>query len=175
MRPFFIGRFQPFHFGHYNVVRWLVEQYGNLVLAIGSAQAGLEPDNPFTVGERIEMVYRSLADLHGRVKICSVPDTEGKPSIWHAYVRQWCPPFDVAFTGDQYTAHCLKMGGIEVREPPSFSRDIYTGTYIRKLMAEDSPEWKSRVPVPVVEFIYEIDGVSRVRNLLNKRREKNHI
>ncbi len=166
MRPLFIGRFQPFHLGHYNVARWLVEQYGDLVLAVGSAQAGMTPENPFTVGERIEMIYRALQDLRSHVKICSVPDTEGRPAIWHSYVKQWCPPFDVAYTGEQYTAHCLRLGGIKVVEPPIFNRDIYMGTHIRMLMAEGSSEWRSRVPQPVAEFIDEIDGVSRVRSLL---------
>ena len=36
-RGFFIGRFQPFHNGHHNVVETIAEEVDELVLGIGSA------------------------------------------------------------------------------------------------------------------------------------------
>ena len=46
-----LGRFQPFHMGHQYLVKSAfnhVEEGDKLVLAIGSKQAGWEPNNPWT-------------------------------------------------------------------------------------------------------------------------------
>ncbi|MGY8699313.1 MAG: adenylyltransferase/cytidyltransferase family protein, partial [Candidatus Poseidoniales archaeon] len=46
-----LGRFQPFHMGHEYLVKSALEHLevgDQLVVAIGSKQAGWEPDNPWT-------------------------------------------------------------------------------------------------------------------------------
>ena len=45
-----LGRFQPFHLGHAALVKATIEHAdgGEVVVAIGSAQAGWEANNPWT-------------------------------------------------------------------------------------------------------------------------------
>ena len=49
-RALFVGRFQPFHYGHLHAVRTILEEAEELVIVVGSAQMSHEPDNPFTAG-----------------------------------------------------------------------------------------------------------------------------
>ncbi|MBI5051569.1 adenylyltransferase/cytidyltransferase family protein [Candidatus Micrarchaeota archaeon] len=52
----FVGRFQPFHLGHYKVVKRLLKDYEEVIILIGSSEADFVYDwnNPMSVGERIE-------------------------------------------------------------------------------------------------------------------------
>jgi nicotinamide-nucleotide adenylyltransferase len=59
-RGLFIGRFQPFHLGHLATVKFALKNVEELVIIIGSAQKSHELRNPFTAGERIQMIKDSL-------------------------------------------------------------------------------------------------------------------
>ena len=61
-RGLFVGRFQPFHNGHLEAVKSILRECDEAVIAVGSSQKSHEPDNLFTVGERIEMIYESLKE-----------------------------------------------------------------------------------------------------------------
>ncbi len=51
-----LGRFQPVHKGHMEVLLKCVGECGHLIVGIGSAQSSHLPDNPFTAGERYLML-----------------------------------------------------------------------------------------------------------------------
>jgi len=59
-RALFVGRFQPFHNGHLHAVKSILGDADELVVVVGSAQMSHEPDNPFTAGERLEMIKYAL-------------------------------------------------------------------------------------------------------------------
>ena len=60
----YIGRFQPFHFGHLSVVKKIIEKGEFLIIGIGSAEDNFLPENPFTASERWEMITLAL-DFEG--------------------------------------------------------------------------------------------------------------
>lgn len=168
MRGCFIGRFQPFHLGHLKAIEWILDNKCNeLVIAIGSANIAFTFKNPFTIGERIEMIVRVFKSLNliNKVYICTVPDTYGEHSIWYSYLKHWCPKFDIVFTNDEFTKLCLEYGGFKVENTPFFDREKYSGTYIRKLIAQGIEDWKNLVHQEVVNFIEEVNGVERIRKL----------
>ena len=59
-RALFVGRFQPFHHGHLHAIKLILEEADDMVIVVGSAQMSHELDNPFTAGERIEMIQAAL-------------------------------------------------------------------------------------------------------------------
>jgi len=59
-RGFLIGRFQPFHNGHVQLVEKIATEVDELVIGIGSAGDSHSERNPFTAGERIRMVTDAL-------------------------------------------------------------------------------------------------------------------
>ena len=54
--------------------------------------------------------------------------------------------------------------GYEVKNIPFFDREQYVSTIIREKMLQDD-SWTELVPKSVAEFINEIDGVNRLRDL----------
>lgn len=52
----FLGRFQPFHRGHQEVIDRALELAHNVVIGIGSANLSRSIKNPWTAEERIEMI-----------------------------------------------------------------------------------------------------------------------
>ena len=72
-RALFVGRFQPFHNGHIHAIGEILEESDELIIVVGSAQMSHEPDNPFTAGERLEMIR--LADRRGITRQCLTTGT----------------------------------------------------------------------------------------------------
>jgi len=84
----FIGRFEPFHNGHLEVVRRGLAEASRLLIVIGSDGAARRADFlPFTTSERREMILASLPrEDHHRVVFKGVPDL-GDIIAWADRVR----------------------------------------------------------------------------------------
>jgi len=57
-----MGRFQPFHLGHLDLVRQILKECDEVVIAITSSQFNYLETDPFTAGERIEMIHSSISE-----------------------------------------------------------------------------------------------------------------
>lgn len=159
-----IGRFQPLHNGHMDVIRKCAEESENLTIGIGSAQYSHEYENPFTAGERYLMIDEVMKD-EGISNYCIVPIEDlNRYSLWVAQVVSMSPPFSIVYTNNSLTRRLFIESGYEVRDSPLYNREIYSGTSVRKKMIEGD-EWRSLVPKKTAEIIDEIDGVNRLREI----------
>lgn len=52
----FCGRFQPFHAGHYHVVKESLSRSSNIILVLGSHMSPRTSKNPFSTQERIDII-----------------------------------------------------------------------------------------------------------------------
>ncbi len=85
----YIGRFQPFHDGHLQVVRSALAQGRVLVILLGSAGLPRSTRNPWSAAERGEMVLASLSDAERpRVSLQPLEDTLYDDAAWLAGVRR---------------------------------------------------------------------------------------
>lgn len=163
-RAVLIGRFQPFHLGHLSAVREMLSEFDEAIIAIGSSQFSHTFDNPFTAGERIEMIRLALAedgqDL-SRLITVTVPDI-GEHRLWVSRLVSMCPRFQVAYTNNPFVKLLLIEQGIETREARLLNREVLSATRIRFLMAEGS-DWRHYLPKSVAEYIENINGVERVK------------
>lgn len=166
-RALFIGRFQPFHLGHLEAVKWILEREEELIIGIGSAQYSYLPKNPFTAGERLLMVRDSLRDenLLNRTIITLIPDTDSVHSLWPAYVEIASPPFRRVYSNDPLTQILLRNRGYEVIEVPLSRREQLSGTNIRNLMARGDGTWRKLVPEATVRVLELIRGEERVKDI----------
>ncbi len=162
-RGFFIGRFQPFHDGHRQVVEGIAEEVDELVVGIGSAGESHTVDDPFTGGERIMMITKTIFERDLDLVTYTVPieDIE-RNSVWVSHVRSLSPRFDVAYANNPLVIRLFDEAGIDVERVPMFDRDALQGSEIRRRMIAGEP-WESLVPDPVVEVIAEIDGRERLQ------------
>ncbi len=166
-RALFIGRFQPFHLGHLHALMYILSKSREVVIGIGSSQEAYTPKNPFSAGERYEMIRLVLKrrNLLDRCMIVYIPDSGGRHLNWGQIVKQHVPHgIDIAYSNDPITVKLLEEAGFKVRNIPFKNRRVLNATYIRTLMAKGL-KWEKYVPEEVASYIKAIHGVERVRIL----------
>ena len=163
MRGFYIGRFQPYHDGHHHMVEAIADQVDELVLGIGSAGDSHTRRNPFTAGERVMMITKSLAEFDLPTYVVPIEDLD-RNSVWVSHVQSMSPAFDVAFSNNPLVIRLFEEAGVEVRQSPMFRREVLEGSELRERMVDGEP-WESLVPDPAAAVIEEIDGVERIQQV----------
>ncbi|MEK6982514.1 MAG: nicotinamide-nucleotide adenylyltransferase [Candidatus Micrarchaeota archaeon] len=168
-RALFIGRFQPFHNGHLNVIKTLLENHKEVVVVIGSAQEENTAENPFSAAVRLEMIKScfSKSDL-ARLVIIQINDIKDNHK-WVEHVLKHTPKFDIPRSGVPISSHnrsndyvvysnnelvrelFLKEGFI-VQATRIFDREVHAGEEIRKLILSNG-NWERFVPESVEKII----------------------
>ncbi len=166
-RGLYVGRFQPFHLGHLESIKTVLKEVDEAVVAIGSAQYSHNVTNPFTAGERLVMIHRALKEAGidpARVWIVPVPDVH-LHMLWVAALEGYTPRFNIVFSNEPLTRRLFIEAGYKVKHIKFFEREDYNSTLVREKMLRDD-SWTALVPKSVAEFIKEIDGVNRLRDLV---------
>jgi len=143
-----------------------LERVDELVVVIGSAQYSHNCHNPFTAGERLVMVQSALLECGvdvGKVWIVPVPDVH-LHMLWVSAVEGYTPRFETVYSNEPLTRRLFMEAGYPVERIPYFDREAYSSTLIRDKMLNNQ-DWAALVPKSVWEFILEIDGVNRIRDL----------
>jgi nicotinamide-nucleotide adenylyltransferase len=170
-RGLYVGRFQPFHLGHLGAIKAALKEVDELVIVIGSAQYSHKLNNPFTAGERLVMIRNALQEAkvnNSKLWIVPVPDVH-LHMIWVSALEGYTPKFNVVFSNEALTRRLFTEAGYEVRNIAFFDRKIYMSTLIREKMV-NGESWRELVPESVANFINEIDGVNRLRDLAQSDR-----
>ena len=165
-RGLFVGRFQPVHNGHLEVIKRIVKDVDELVIIVGSSQYSHRLDNPFTAGERITMIRRALEEEGIQLPrnwIIPVPDVH-QHALWVSQIVGYSPKFDVVYANEPLTHRLFTEAGFKVEPMPFIKREFYSATEIRKRMLTGE-DWEKLVPAGVAKFIKEIDGDVRLRDL----------
>jgi nicotinamide-nucleotide adenylyltransferase len=165
-RGLYVGRFQPFHLGHRDAIKYVLNEVDELAIVIGSAQYSHNTNNPFTAGERLFMVRQALREAgveDSKLWIVPVPDVH-LHMLWVSAVEGYTPKFNALFSNEPLTKRLFMEAGYEVKTIPLFERKVYMSTVVREKMIKDD-SWIALVPKSVADFILEIDGVNRLREL----------
>jgi nicotinamide-nucleotide adenylyltransferase len=164
MKALFIGRFQPFHNGHLQVIQSIAATYDEIIIGIGSAQYSHTLENPFTAEERKQMIQETLTVYHiHNYSIIEIPDINNLKK-WVTYVSSRIPSFNVVISNSELTQQLFSEKGYLVKGTPSFDRTHLSGYEIRKRIKENNP-WESFVPQPVIHIIKKINGVKRIQSI----------
>jgi len=160
-----IGRFQPFHNGHLEVIKLIAQECDYMIVGIGSAQSSHTFENPFTAGERHLMISRALREV-GLNNCHLVPIVDiNRYAVWVAHVVSLVPPFQVVYTNNSLTRRLFEEAGDQGRAAPMFNRETYSGTEIRRRMVAGE-RWEHLVPKGTSDVIREVGGVERLRDLM---------
>jgi nicotinamide-nucleotide adenylyltransferase len=169
MRGLLVGRMQPVHEGHLEVIKGILNEVNEVIIGIGSAQLSHTLKDPFTAGERIMMLTKALTENEisaSRYYIIPIQDITCN-SVWVAHVEMLTPPFNYVYSGNPLVQRLFLERGYHVKEPPLFNREIYSGTEVRRRMLARE-DWESLVPNSVLGVIKEIEGTSRLKHLSKK-------
>jgi nicotinamide-nucleotide adenylyltransferase len=153
----FVGRFQPFHYGHLSAVKFALKQVRTLYIIVGSSQKSHEPRNPFTAGERIVMIRNSLRDERidpSRYLILPIPDAVGH-AVWTASIDQVVMKYDVVMSNDPLTLQLFREKGVAVIEAPLKDRSQFSATEVRRRISSGE-NWEELVPAAVRKIIKEL-------------------
>ncbi len=169
MRALFYWKFQPFDRGHVSIALWALREEGfdELVFLVGMASESYTRRNPFTAGERIEMIRLSMRDSGislDRVITATIPSLETNIGLAN-YVLSYVPRVDALVTGNPQLARIFRDYGLNVVRPPSFNRKEWRGERIRRLMALGDPAWRSTVTPSTADYLESIGAPERLRDL----------
>lgn len=161
-----MGRFQPFHLGHLEAVKYILGKVDELVIVVGSAHSSHTLENPFTAGERIAMVRLALREAKidaNRYTVLPLPDAEFH-KVWVAHLLSQTPSFDVVFTNEPLTGRLLKEAGMRVEKIPMFNRTSYSATGVRKRILGGG-NWQELLPKSVASYVEQIKGEERMKEI----------
>ncbi|VVB90648.1 Nicotinamide-nucleotide adenylyltransferase [uncultured archaeon] len=168
-RGLYLGRFQPYHLGHHEVLKQIAKEVDEIIIGIGSAQKSHEIENPFTAGERVLMVSSALEEFNIKHYVIPIEDIQ-RNSLWVSHVNSMVPPYEIAYTNNPLVIELLSEAGIRVKQSPLFKRNNYSGTEIRRRMLAGD-KWEHFIPEKVVAIIKEIDGVNRLKTIAQSDQE----
>jgi bifunctional NMN adenylyltransferase/nudix hydrolase len=85
----YIGRFQPFHVGHFRTLKLALDQAESVILVLGSHRVASDIKNPWSSQERIEMIRACFSpeDLE-RIYFLPIRDWLYSDNLWLAAVQQ---------------------------------------------------------------------------------------
>lgn len=150
MKVGFLGRFQPFHLGHYNVVDEEKDNYDDFTVIVGSPERSRTERNPLNFEERKNLIKACFPE----VKIIGIGDTEENPQESDpetAANQEWAEEFekkgfDVVISGNDKVKEIIeKHADILVERPEMFSEKIYSGTEVRRRI-NSGEEWRYLTP-----------------------------
>ena len=159
-----MGRFQPFHLGHLELVKQILSECDEIIIALTGSQFNYILKDPFTSGERIEMIHQSLKNEGIDLSRCFIIGIENQFNVatWPSYLKSSLPEFHKVYSGNDYVEMLLSDFGYEVVPPKFYDRQKFNATRIRNMIAKDE-EWQSLVPKAVAEKIKKINGVNRIK------------
>jgi len=166
MRGLMMGRFQPFHLGHLELVKQILNECDEVIIALTGSQFNYIEKDPFTSGERIEMIHQALKENDVDLNRCYIVAVENQFNIatWAGYLKSTLPNFEKVYSGNDYVAMLLADSGYEVVSPNFYEREKFNATKIRKMIANDN-DWEQFVPSAVSKIIKKINGVVRIKTI----------
>lgn len=146
----FIGRFQPFHNAHLEVIKDILKKHDGIIIAIGSSQEKRTAENPFSFKERKDMINAVMkANKISAYKIVAIPDVYNDLK-WVALIEKKVKRFDILYTGNPWTIRCFRRYGKQVRRIRLIKG--INSTIIRNKM-KAGKVWKHLVPKEVYGHI----------------------
>lgn len=149
----YLGRFQPLHIGHTNIIDEMLKTCETVFIAVGSAQESGTERNPLSFEFRKFLIYETYKKYLDRVVVLPIFDREtySDDPTWGDYLLRkvygWCrlTP-DVIYEGEEdvrtdwynnYNIPVIKVprtifqtSGSEIRNAILEGRDLYARIYI---------------------------------------------
>jgi len=173
-RGLYIGRFQPLHKGHFHSLKWCCERTDELIIAVGSSDKSFEYRNPFTAGERIEMIRKAIMEEDpenlNKIIMIPVPDI-GTHILWTRNVDLLVPSYDTVFTNDPFTYMLYDQRGMKIIRPEMINRENMSATEVRQRIAKDH-DWQELLLNSTINLIESFKGVERIKKLYDMVRNK---
>ena len=143
-------------------------QISKVLIVIGSAQESYTLKNPFTSGERFEMLLATIQKEKtisaDRYLIIPIPDLKNN-NQWLAYIQSMLPRFSRIYSNNPLIRNLVKsFSDKQHYSIPLKNRKLWSSSEIRQRILNNEL-WEELVPLAVKELINEFDGVKRIQSL----------
>ena len=146
----FIGRFQPFHLGHLDVVKQAIKENEHVIIAIGSSLSNFRPANPLTSGERIQIIKAALEEEkidYKKYSIYPVPNIENY-ALWVRHIELYLPSFSKIYTGSVVVKKLFEEENKHLKNPYQIieitKKQKISSTHVRTSMLQNK-KWEKYV------------------------------
>ena len=170
-RGLFVGRFQPYHIGHHAAIKKILEEVDELVIVIGSSKESYKANDPFTSGERVEMILAALKEegLNGRVIVIPVEDIY-ENALWVSRVVSFSPRFDIVYSNNPLVKELFEKEGFKVEKVISNNGKVES-CKIREAILKGK-NWQAMVPNAVAEYLKSINTERRINAILAEEKKQ---
>lgn len=168
-----IGRFQPFHLGHADLIDTALKVADKVVVILGSSHAARNCKNPFTADERAGMIVRYVEDqwspgtADDRIEVIPMRDYYYSDALWvtdlQTKVRQNVGGKKVCLVGHKkdassYYLDLFPSWAFVEHSPSHFDADnnVLGATEVRAELFSGSGVWEEYVPQTTRVVIGEI-------------------
>lgn len=151
MKAVFLGRFQPFHRGHSQVVEQYRETFDRFALAMGSAETARTVDNPLTAAERKDIIHGCFRDL-AIVEIADEGPTEEDNRRWVRKLIRRTDADTVISQNSLVKRLVQEYSDAELVAQDLYDPERYSGTEVRRRIRARE-EWQHLVPDCAVDAV----------------------
>ena len=137
----FIGRFQPFHLGHLEALKFALELCDELVIGIGSSNTNGTEDNPLDKETRVEIIRAALKDAgidHRTLNFFHIPDFKSDDA-WYEYIKASNISIDAVFSANEWVLGIFRNKNVAVVTPPLYRKDELSGVNVRECIRSGQP------------------------------------
>ncbi len=163
----FVGRFQPFHLGHLDIIKKILKQNDHIILAIGSAERNYVPENPLTAGERVLIIDETLkAEKINPANYTIIPIRNiDNYALWVDHMNLYVPPYDRIYTGSNIVKACYEGAQSKHKLVKIKRKRPISATEIRDSMLLGTKEWHTLVPPRTAELLEKMKIPRRLRHI----------
>lgn len=162
-----IGRFQPFHLGHLDALTQALSENDRVLIGIGSSEDNYTDDNPFTAGERFEMIEKTM-QAHGispeKYAIIPIRNIENY-SLWASHVKLLCPAFQCVYTGSHIVKELFEKHASDIEVRDIEMKHKICATEIREKILSSDDSWIESVPKEVADYLKTLKAGDRLRDI----------
>ena len=176
----FIGRFQPFHFAHYDLLKEALQQAETAVVVLGSYNKASNIKNPWTASQREDMIRIALTEEENRrVKFIYMRDHLYNDNLWLTELQQ------LVYEATEGSENIALIGHEHDRS--SFYLNLFPqwklirmknidkyphATMIRNLYFTLDAAYKQYVPTPTAQYL---DNFTKTEAFKNLKEEYNFL
>lgn len=166
----FIGRFQPFHKGHLEMVKKILKENERIIIVIGSAEKNFVQNNPLTAAERFQVIDESLKEAKiSAEKYCIIPIRNvNNYALWIHHINIYVPPYTRLYTGSKIVKECY-LGKYCKNEPEIIRLKRVLGlssTKVRTALLKGKG-WEKMLPPTAAKLLKEWSVPSRLKTIKN--------
>ncbi|HZQ07636.1 MAG TPA: bifunctional nicotinamide-nucleotide adenylyltransferase/Nudix hydroxylase [Anaerolineae bacterium] len=157
-----IGRFQPFHNAHAQLLQQAFEQAQQVIVALGSHRVAPNIKNPWTTAQRQVMITRSISPpQQARLSFVYLRDYLYNDNLWAAELQAQVAAItrenkSIALIGHRKDSSSYYLEGFPQWQYQDFVERLpINATQLRESYLRGTNGWQAYVPLPVQEFLLQ--------------------